>query len=338
MRTLILFLMCIVPVLSADATPVEFIIFAPKDQLLSQKDVDRAKASIRASRLEAHGFFCAEMKGYGFKEKTFRYIEKIEVIWGKKNLEAYKSVEEYAKEIPFSENVKAVFVAGGEEIGDPQTEVGTWWHRCDNEKCDHLVFVPLAEKRARSVILAHELTHAFVGSYHLSDDEHNHLPGHPLMRAKIPSKFMGVHKLKEFSLTFWECRWLNDSSHLNARDIIECIPRFESGTMRGGYVNSEAHVRFTFKVSSDDPLKQAYISAKPGYFLGWKTLEGHEDTAVFLVPKADLLDAKKVSLGVINSEGGIMAKNFDFNMPIIEDISLMELDLHIKFAVLKKNE
>ena len=325
MRQIVFSLMCIVIVsividfnAAADVFPIRVYCIIPKGEKLDEKSLQRIGRSFPAAR----DFFSAELERHSFGEKTFDLPAAddgtivVNTIEAHKTLKEHKTADDYLAYVPKDfnshERISVFFIVGTEKAVN-KDQVGFASLNCGGEGCGHLIFVPLGNEKALSAILAHELAHG-CGIYHVEEDSSQ--PNDLLMRTKPPTTWMDVHKLKDFSITYREARWLNFSRHFNGWREIESFPSVEKfANPEGVFRDGEAYVKLSFEVSSDDPLRQADLYVTSGNFLAWDELEGCNDTAVFFVSRKDLEKVEKIRFQVINSVGGIKRIDVDLNMP-----------------------
>ena len=320
---------------NADAKSIEVLCLIPSDV---GEDFNRQKveAEIISVMESVQDFYCKQMLGHGFGEKTFTFNRDIDFIETNNSLEDYKNFNTLEAEIRRKypernpdERILVVFVAGAMKI----IRGGFTQSICKPGGCDHRAFIPLANKPPLLVVTAHELGHAF-NLWHNSNQD-NDPPGKMIMDAEIHVSDENL-QLAEYSLDDHEARWLNSNFHFNNRDPITSFPSIDvSYAPIGGYINGKAYVRLAFDLTSRDALHQANLNFSSGLFLEWDDVTGTEDTAVFLVPKSYLQNVSHLYFQVTNRVGGFNHKNIPFDMPTIHPRTLSPVNARTKWADLR---
>ena len=262
-------------------------------------------------------FYGAEMARHKFGNKSFKFSDRVIEVKGALPAKHYTNNLIIDRELPrelqkgFEEKIVVVFIEGITRIGSAAMSAAI----CAAEHCRHTLYVPLKIPISIAPMTAHEIGHAFRLKHHLVKD----LPdGAMIMYSNITINAKDKDNLERFALDFYEARWLNHHPQFNDQLAPDVFPVVEKLHIPR-FTNFRKQARFRFDLKSDSDLYQAKIGTLSGdvQTLGWCELSGMQDTAEITIDTFLLKPMNRMTLNVINENGGI--QYFDFNVRVPEE-------------------
>ena len=295
---------------NADFT-VRIIYFRPTDA--SAASIEK----IRAAMAHTQEFYADEMQKHKFGRKTFK-LERdntgeiiIHTVRGRHKASHYfnDTAGTLNAELPTNmknqNDILLSFIGGLDGVAGGWNGQGQAWFGHDCGACRG--WTAIANKKGNFLLstVKHELGHAF-GLYHN-------------LRGKSGGNYLmwwdGV-------LQDYEARWLNKSRYFNTGNHIVRPPPRISNPKRPESIQKDNRdsVRFSADINAGQELYQAQLFRdSDNCVLDWTRLDGHSDTAVFQINRAELRGESRVWIHAQDNDGNQSLIPVDFTLPEKKD-------------------